>query len=263
MAELALCVATGYTPDFAEIGDYAAMTVRTYAACQRARVHVEPMLPRGRRPAAWAKIGLLERLLEQGHELVLWIDADAAVVRHDEDARSLLPPGRDLGLVAHRTPEGLVPNTGVLLLRNTGWTRSLLRRVWRQTRYLEHKWWENAALLHVLGYRAVLGEGPDRPERALLAKVAWLPLAWNSLPDLCADPDPVVVHLAGRSRACRLAAMPRLARASAQAALARPGWPVRPFDWWPSRPAVDLSARWPLPPARAVDGASASRMRCR
>lgn len=104
-----------------------------------------------RRPPAWAKVPLLQRLLED-YELVLWLDADAIVVDPSGDIAALLEPDRELGIVRHRHHGQLVPNTGVMLLRAGAFARTLLARMWSATHLVEHPWWDNAALVEALGY---------------------------------------------------------------------------------------------------------------
>lgn len=103
------------------------------------------------RPPAWAKVALLRELIER-FELVLWIDADAVIVDGREDIARRLEPDRHLALVRHRLGDQLIPNTGVLLVRSGPVARALLQQVWSATRFVEHPWWENAALLDALGY---------------------------------------------------------------------------------------------------------------
>jgi hypothetical protein len=95
------------------------------------------------RPPSWHKIRVIERLFDQGYEFVLWIDADAAPVNYDPSPVDLIRDGKDLYLVKHTIGGNEVPNMGVFLIRNSQWSRQLLRQMWDQDRYIHHKWWEN------------------------------------------------------------------------------------------------------------------------
>jgi hypothetical protein len=165
----------------------------------------------GDRPPAWAKVRLLRELIET-YEHVFWIDADALFVGLDRDVLSELPEGRDLFVVEHPQAEPgapIVPNAGVMLLKQSAFTRDFLDRIWGMTEYIEHNWWENAALLHLLGHSleppwSVVEETPDR------AHVGFIDLAWNSVPGLCEADHPMVMHHAradNRSFETRLAGM--------------------------------------------------------
>jgi hypothetical protein len=158
------------------------------------------------RPPAWAKVPLLRAALES-YELVLWIDADAVIVDGRDDVADALAPDRFLGLVRHG--EQQVPNTGVMVWRAGDRAAELLDRTWSAKRFVDHPWWENAALLDALGYdlpsalesgwrrrlRRSRPFGLARPS-SLLAGVQFLPLAWNSV-YLDRAAAPRIVHCVG------------------------------------------------------------------
>jgi hypothetical protein len=145
------------------------------------------------RPPSWDKV-LLLRALVRRYDLVVWIDADAVVVDDAPDIGAALRPRRFLHLVEHHIDHQRVPNAGVLTF--TGGRRSalFLDRVWAERRFVNHQWWENAAMLHLLGYRDVLGMRPALPSPWRLG-LGLLDKRWNSIP---ADPAPRphIVHFA-------------------------------------------------------------------
>jgi hypothetical protein len=153
------------------------------------------------RPPAWSKVRLLQELLGQ-YDVVVWVDADAAIVDASEDIVG--PMGRKLiAMVAHSTPEGdHIPNTGVLAVRSHRKVRAFLRKVWAQTQFIDHKWWENAAWLAQLGYELVPSVRLVKPTR-MYRRTSFLSNEWNSVP---ADPAqrPRIVHCAGQDQATRL-----------------------------------------------------------
>jgi hypothetical protein len=136
--------------------------------------------------------------LQQEYDFVFWIDSDAIFVRFDKDIREETRSGKDLYLVKHHIGGRDVPNTGVLLIRNSRWSQGLLDRLWAMAQYTNHKWWENAALLDILGYRNLLdSRQPNECDRRLLGRIEWLDLKWNSLPNLNESPEPIIKHYAG------------------------------------------------------------------
>ena len=201
-----VCVTTAYSADFRSMGDIAAASVRLYAARHGFAVSVEPAVAFERHPA-WYRIKLIEARFAEGFDFVLWIDADAVFVRYDESILSQVVPGRDLYLVRQTVPHIStsvpIPNTGVLLVRNTPWVHTLLRDLWNEVAYLDHPWFENAALIKLLGYRSLLGEGADVPDAERLAHIQFLPVEWNSLPRHHTAPDPIIRHYAGEPREVR------------------------------------------------------------
>jgi hypothetical protein len=170
------------------------------------------------RPPAWGKVAMLRETVD-AFDLVLWIDADAVIVDGGDDIADELEADRHLALVQHRHwDDQLIPNTGVMLLRSGEFSRSLLDGMWGATRLIDHPWWDNAALLDVLGYdlpsaltpglrgradralRRVTGRAPRpcRPARPSRFRdgTQFLPLEWNwSYLDRVENPR--IVHCLG------------------------------------------------------------------
>lgn len=124
------------------------------------------------RPPSWWKVPVLRELLTQYGE-VLWLDADVVVVDPTEDLP--VPVGPVQAVVAHRTADGEVPNLGVWLVRRP--MIPVLDQLWRMTENLNHPWWEQAAMVQLLGY----GGTPLRQQRPseLLDKTHFLGPEWN------------------------------------------------------------------------------------
>jgi len=138
------------------------------------------------RPAAWGKVRLVRELLD-AYKWVLYIDADACFVDTEVDLMASVESGKDLYLVEHRwgDPPQATANSGVFLVRSGDWGRSLLEAMWAKEELIHHRWWENAALLELLGYD-LEPAGPAR-ETSWMDRVKFLDLAWNSVR---ADPAP-------------------------------------------------------------------------
>lgn len=171
------------------------------------------------RPPAWAKVVLLRRLVEV-YDLVVWIDADAMIVDGTSDIADALPDDRLMALHTHRTDTGSMPNTGVWVLHGGAEAADLLDRMWAQDDLVDHRWWENAALCRLLGYRLE----PPALEAAtplLTARTTELDKRWNSIPDDPAD-RPRIRHYPGYAVRTRRALMTRdLATVGVRRALGR------------------------------------------
>jgi len=146
------------------------------------------------RPPAWDKVVLLHSLAKE-NELVVWIDCDALPLEGAPDVAGALTPNRFLHLVEHRNGRDRIPNTGVLVLQGGDRSCAFLDQVWRQRRFVHDRWWENAAVNHLLGYRDVGGVRPVAPSR-WRSRVGFLDRAWNSIPD-DTSPRPHIVHFPG------------------------------------------------------------------
>jgi hypothetical protein len=155
----------------------------------------EPIAPE--RPPAWQKIALARRLLDS-YEDVLWVDADAIFLDISQDVADLVRPGKDLYLVEHVWEGGRArsANTGVFLVRATDWSRSFLDRVWAAEEWIDHPWWENAAVLDLLGYAVPPDLSPPYKARAsdLEERVELLPAEWNSTEGEAAVAAPRIRH---------------------------------------------------------------------
>jgi hypothetical protein len=198
---VSLCVTTAYTKSFAvDIGDFCAATLRLYAGHHNLALCVVPDMAFPERPPSWFKLKLIPELFKKGFDFVLWVDADALFMRYDRDIREVVEDGKDLYMVCHNVHNALIPNCGVMLFRNCAWTSDLLARMWALERYVDHPWWENAALLHLFGCHRLLNEGPDRLDAELIRHVKFIDVGWNALPNFCTVDDPMIHHYAGQPR---------------------------------------------------------------
>ena len=186
---------------FGEILDLSGKTFEIYAQRHGYDLDVRRELLDPSRTPSWNKIPLFLELLTR-YDLVLWIDADAAIVDPTEDIADALEEEDLMALVAHEYDGQIVPNCGVWVLRRDRAVRRLLEKVWSHTEYLDHEWWENAALLVELGYRIEPRVEIARRSR-MRQRVRFLDGSWNSI-----GADPAVHarinHYPGRSREHRL-----------------------------------------------------------
>src|SRR6266702_1531010 len=117
-----------------------------------------------KRPRGWLKIEVIRAALEDNFDFVLWMDVDAIVLRNDIDVRTAAVDEAHLHMAWHGpdTSEILaadfVPhfNSGVMLIRVHDWSREFFRRVWEIDEF-PHPWFDQATILHLLGYDECLG----------------------------------------------------------------------------------------------------------
>jgi hypothetical protein len=158
------------------------------------------------RPAPWSKVVLLRRLAE-AYDVLLWLDADLVIVDTSVDIIDELEEGRFLYLAEHHTPAGRMPNSGVILLRGGVETITFLDDVYAQEDLVDHRWWENAAICRLLGYRLDPVE-LDSPTPLLSQHTKLISPRWNSIRDAPA-PKPRIRHYPGYSLKVRAAFMAR------------------------------------------------------
>lgn len=210
-----------------ELIDVALPTYRAFAE----RHHYDLCVTRNRPsdlPPAWSKIPLLLDALDQ-YEEVVWFDCDLVVVDPSED---FPPMGSDPAagtftqeklhaLTRHFEDYSEVPNSGVWRLRRTCGdltSRDLLRGMQSMEVFRNHGWWEQAALMTMMGY-TVPPEGSPFPETKCkcvyqtrwYAACQFIRLCWNSHPNYRAD-RPRIVHCSYPNMAVRLDVMRALVR---------------------------------------------------
>jgi hypothetical protein len=103
------------------------------------------------RPPAFSKIRLIQQHLKD-FDWVYWIDADAAIMNPDIPLKTFL---RDYDLVIAQEPKkshygDYQFNTGSFFLRNSPWSHQFLESTYEQDQFLDHIYWDQAAMRHVL-----------------------------------------------------------------------------------------------------------------
>lgn len=146
-------------------------------------------------PPAWRKVPMLAHLLGIYDEAV-WFDCDLVVVDPTVDFPKW-EPAKYHALVRHFEDKSEVPNSGVWRLRGCG---LLLDRMMELEVFTNHGWWEQAALMTLMGY-TVPPEGSEfrKTKCRNVVKTRWynecqfMRLCWNSHPNYRAD-NPRIVH---------------------------------------------------------------------
>jgi hypothetical protein len=163
------------------------------------------------RPASWAKVPLLKRLLKK-YDFAFWIDADAIIVDGSVDVETVIPKTAFQALVfmpiGYRGEAGVSPCCGVWALRAGDRTQRFLSEIWKQEDLAEHQWWEQAAVMRFLGWR--LDGFPVVKERF----TAWdkgtfaLPGEWDVIPKYAGlAPRDRIRHYAAESHERRMIEM--------------------------------------------------------
>ena len=201
-----------------ELLDLALPSFEAYADRHGYEVDARTEVPVRDRPASWSKIAIIREHLRDA-DAVVWLDADALVVDSTVDILEQLRPDAFLGVVEHVFWGNQTPNAGVIALRAGPLAERFLEEVWEDVRFIDHPWWENAAVVNALVYstppwsprlnlrwhlqnlvRDHLGRHifTVRPRRASAYRDAttFLDVAWNSTP-MNPAPRPRIVHYAG------------------------------------------------------------------
>jgi len=220
------CIMTYAAGAHEELLDVALPTYRAFADRHRYDLVIgkkmTELLP------AWNKVLLLLDALKTYKEVV-WFDCDLVVVDSAED---FPPMGADPttgtftqeklhSMVRHFEDKSEVPNSGVWRLRRHAvglWAEDLLNRMMMLEVFTNHGWWEQAALLTLMGY-CVPPEGTPFEETKCrcVHQTTWyracqfMRLCWNSHPMYRAE-HPRIVHCSYPRMAQRLEVMRVLVR---------------------------------------------------
>jgi hypothetical protein len=102
------------------------------------------------RPIAWSKVPFILKCLSELPEgCMVWLsDADVLItnpsLRIEDHVLPLFEPNKEF-LMSFDSCGHI--NSGNVFFRNTEWARDYWRRVWNETDFMYHIWWENAAMI--------------------------------------------------------------------------------------------------------------------
>ncbi|CAE7611750.1 unnamed protein product [Symbiodinium natans] len=134
----------------------------------------------------WYKVLMLKRLMNtESHEYFVWLDGDAAILDHEKPLEAFIrqAKGRHLILQEDLSAECRI-NCGVMILKRSKWTLTLLRLLWEGNLSRRHHckpYYEQSALVRLL---VEAGELDARPRLEGLQcpwysnNVCILPLRW-------------------------------------------------------------------------------------
>lgn len=197
------CIVTYAAGAHEELLDVSLPTYKAFA--QR---HGYDMLVGGKMtdlPPAWNKVPLLLEALAQYTEAV-WFDCDLVVVdpsedfpaMHSDSARGVYTQDSVHSMVRHFEDNSEVPNSGVWRLTRAA--LPLLEKMLELEVFRDHGWWEQAALMTLMGY-TVPPQGSEFPKTKCrcVYPTRWhrdcqfMRVKWNSHPNYRAD-CPRIVH---------------------------------------------------------------------
>ena len=134
------------------------------------------------RPPAWYKIQCLIDLLKS-YDLAVFIGSDLVIVDGREDLPQEFPLNESewwQAMVSHDTKCGYVPNDDLWICKPP--MLPALEQIWNMTQYLNHGWWEQAALMDLMGYDPAIEHFPTYPKdksRELYQRTRFISTEWN------------------------------------------------------------------------------------
>ena len=171
MSKALVTFATGTHVEYLDI---ARPSFKAYAALH-GYDYIEPAPFQPKRPPPWYKIPLLRQALDTYDEAV-FIGADLVIMDGRQDFAESVPAEAWQAMVRHATGDGDVPNDDMWLVRKP--MIPILDTIWRMDKWLNHGWWEQAALLELMGYHVIQPTHLIEPTE-LYQRTHWLDNCWN------------------------------------------------------------------------------------
>lgn len=151
------------------------------------------------RPIAWSKINMIKKYLPH-YEYIFCSDADVVIMNQSITLESFLHNYMDeeTNIVLTRDWQNL--NTGNVFYRNCDEVLSLMNKIYEQTDYLNHGWWEQAAFIflyencqYIRNYTKVIEKSREFNAYIQLDSLSESPIPSNNL---YVDGD-FLIHFAG------------------------------------------------------------------
>ncbi|KAF9580898.1 hypothetical protein BGW38_002271 [Lunasporangiospora selenospora] len=109
------------------------------------------------RQVVWGKIGAIQKTLPY-YEWLFWMDMDAVIADSDVDLRAIIeeaekqkgPEKGEISLIVARPVRDKMLNAGVMLIKNTGWSRRFLDEVQTRSDWFKRSSFEQAAIWEVM-----------------------------------------------------------------------------------------------------------------
>ncbi|KAF9125367.1 hypothetical protein BGW39_007444 [Mortierella sp. 14UC] len=111
---------------------------------------------RGRR-LVWGKIGAIQKVLPH-YQWLFWMDMDAVIADLDKDLRAIIQTaeetkgtnGEEISLIVARPKRDKILNAGVMLIKNTEWSRAFFNEVQTRASWYHKSSYEQAAIWEVM-----------------------------------------------------------------------------------------------------------------
>ena len=143
-----ICVITAYTltPDWKELGDFTASTLKEYANRYGYDCRVFTDGFDVSRHPSWSKVLFVKDVLPE-YEWIWWLDADAVITNYRIDIGKFVESEKDI--LACKDAAECEFNMGSFFIRNCPFSFWLLDEIWSRTTWSNKPFWEQSALLDI------------------------------------------------------------------------------------------------------------------
>ena len=210
-----LKIINSYDANFKKIGDITFKSISQYS--NKFNLRFENLkMPSTGRPLSWNKIKLLQEEIKKGeNEFIMWIDADAFFHKDAKNILYELDSNHEIFLVNHycsvhkgsKFKNTILTinriNCGMMIFKVSQFNLDFLEKVWNEDKYINHVWWEQAAIMDIIGLKAEITNNlnDNIGDDFYLKKIRFLSKEWNSIPSnneiSNESVNPSIIHLAG------------------------------------------------------------------
>lgn len=142
-----IAIVSLYDENFKELGKYSDLNKQRYAEKHGYDLFLYHSLLDKKRPASWSKIKALEKHLNN-YDWLFWVDADALIMNDSIKLESLIDT--KFNFIIAQQERSKHTNCGVFFIRNSDWSKRLLKDIYAQKQFINHKNWEQAAFHYLL-----------------------------------------------------------------------------------------------------------------
>ena len=210
-----LKIVTSHDDNYKDIGNITTKSMHKYA--DKFNLNFEFLdMPDSGRVQTWNKIlQIKNEILKRENDYIMWVDADAFFPNDAKNILSVIDNKYEIYLSSHYcsvfkgsnykntilTTNRI--NCGVMIFKVSNFCLEFLEKVWSKKEYINHFWYEQAAIMDLVGLKAdITGNLNDNKGNDFyLNKIKFLSKEWNSIPSFGAISSesirPSIIHLAG------------------------------------------------------------------
>ncbi len=213
--EINFKIITSHDDNYKQIGNITTKSMLKYADRFNLKFKFLDMPDTGR-VQTWNKIlQIKDEIQKKEDDYIMWVDADAFFPNDAENILSVIDNKYEIYLSSHYcsvfkgsnykntilTTNRI--NCGVMIFKVNDFCLKFLENVWNKKEYINHFWYEQAAIMDLVGLKAdITGNLKDNKGNDFyLNKIKFLSKEWNSIPSFGAISSesirPSIIHLAG------------------------------------------------------------------
>ena len=139
-------IITGNTENFSSITEITHPYLIKYCKLHKIDYEIIKIQQNYERPFSWFKIKEILLQLDQDYKYFLWLDADTLIINQHTDINKIIASNK----ILYISKDFNNINCGVMIWKNSELSKQILSKIYSMTEYLNHQWWEQAALIELI-----------------------------------------------------------------------------------------------------------------